>query len=379
MGRKKKKQSKPWCWYCNREFDDEKILIQHQKAKHFKCHICHKKLYTGPGLSIHCMQVHKDTIDKVPNSLPNRGNIEIEIYGMEGIPDADVKEHERQKGAGGDDDDEPAFKRAKSDSPATMAPTPPAAGPGMMPGMMPGMPRPPFGAVPGFPYGVAGPGQSGPATYSGQPTGPNGQPVRPMFPSAAGSSGAKPTFPAYGDDKKPVLIATTSATTKIIHPPEDISLEEHRARMPRYALQNITPNNGNGAPSPATISAAATTAAAAAGAPGAGMVAASAGPVMSSVHGAPVVAGAPMFMQAGMHPRHAMMGHPGAPPPQFAAAMGMHPHPAAMGGFGRPPMTNPGYGGGGYGPPRLPPPPPPPRWGGPPRGGYHGGGYRPNY
>lgn len=53
------------CWfctltlirYCNRDFDDEKILIQHQKAKHFKCHICHKKLYTGPGLAIHCMQV----------------------------------------------------------------------------------------------------------------------------------------------------------------------------------------------------------------------------------------------------------------------------------------------------------------------------------
>ena len=68
MGRKKKKQTKPWCWYCNREFDDEKILIQHQKAKHFKCHICHKKLYTGPGLSIHCMQVHKETIDKVRDS-----------------------------------------------------------------------------------------------------------------------------------------------------------------------------------------------------------------------------------------------------------------------------------------------------------------------
>ncbi|KAF4519455.1 hypothetical protein B566_EDAN009930 [Ephemera danica] len=83
--------------YCNREFDDEKILIQHQKAKHFKCHICHKKLYTGPGLSIHCMQVHKETIDKVPNSLPNRSNIEIEIYGMEGIPEDDIREHERQK------------------------------------------------------------------------------------------------------------------------------------------------------------------------------------------------------------------------------------------------------------------------------------------
>ncbi|KAK5885108.1 hypothetical protein CesoFtcFv8_018854 [Champsocephalus esox] len=56
MGRKKKKQMKPWCWYCNRDVDDEKILIQHQKAKHFKCHICHKKRYTGPGLAIHCMQ-----------------------------------------------------------------------------------------------------------------------------------------------------------------------------------------------------------------------------------------------------------------------------------------------------------------------------------
>jgi Zn finger protein HypA/HybF involved in hydrogenase expression len=57
MGRKKKKQTKPWCWYCNREFDDEKILLQHQKAKHFKCHQCHKKLYTGPGLQIHSIQV----------------------------------------------------------------------------------------------------------------------------------------------------------------------------------------------------------------------------------------------------------------------------------------------------------------------------------
>ncbi len=33
------------------------------------------------------MQVHKETLDKVPNSAPGRGNIEIEIYGMEGIPE----------------------------------------------------------------------------------------------------------------------------------------------------------------------------------------------------------------------------------------------------------------------------------------------------
>jgi hypothetical protein len=44
------------------------------------------------------MQVHKQTIDKVPNAQPNRSNIEIEIYGMEGIPDQDLKDHERQRG-----------------------------------------------------------------------------------------------------------------------------------------------------------------------------------------------------------------------------------------------------------------------------------------
>lgn len=107
--------------YCNREFDDEKILVQHQKAKHFKCHICHKKLYTGPGLSIHCMQVHKESIDKVPNSLPNRSNISIEIYGMEGIPPEDIREHEKQKNGGGggtrsdSEEDEPVHKKPKQE------------------------------------------------------------------------------------------------------------------------------------------------------------------------------------------------------------------------------------------------------------------------
>lgn len=48
-------------------------------------------------LFIILFQVHKEAIDKVPNSLPNRSNIEIEIYGMEGIPPEDMKEHEKQK------------------------------------------------------------------------------------------------------------------------------------------------------------------------------------------------------------------------------------------------------------------------------------------
>lgn len=97
MGRKKKKPVKPWCWYCNREFDDDKILVQHQRAKHFKCPICHKKLYSGPGLTVHCIQVHKETLDKIPEALPNRNSVDIDIYGMQGIPEEDVREHERQR------------------------------------------------------------------------------------------------------------------------------------------------------------------------------------------------------------------------------------------------------------------------------------------
>ena len=63
-------------------------------------------------LSLHCfnkikylfsVQVHKEKIDKVPNSLPNRNNTEIEIYGMEGIPEEDVKAHEKNKNKKGID------------------------------------------------------------------------------------------------------------------------------------------------------------------------------------------------------------------------------------------------------------------------------------
>lgn len=265
MGRKKKKASKPWCWYCNREFDDEKILIQHQKAKHFKCHICHKKLYTGPGLSIHCMQVHKEAIDKVPNSLPNRSNIEIEIYGMEGIPPDDLKEHEKQRsgvsGKGSDsDDDEPAAKK----KPPTTHGLPVASSSGVMPTQMgPGMPG--VSAVPPTMYPV-GPMMTPmpPPPYMPAPPGMVMGGMRPMFPAVSvPTSAPKPTFPAYssatisappttsmasgsgdgsegGGVRPPAanqcpLVTSTGAGSRIIHPPEDVSLEEIRARRPAYA------------------------------------------------------------------------------------------------------------------------------------------------
>ncbi|RHZ79621.1 hypothetical protein Glove_143g54 [Diversispora epigaea] len=94
MGKKKnKKVIRPWCWYCERDFEDEKVLIQHQKAKHFKCPHCNKKLNTAGGMVVHVAQVHKETIDTVPNAIKGRESVDVEIFGMEGIPQQDAMAH----------------------------------------------------------------------------------------------------------------------------------------------------------------------------------------------------------------------------------------------------------------------------------------------
>lgn len=36
---------------------------------------------------IYFFKVHKETIDKIPAALPGKDSVEIEVYGMEGIPD----------------------------------------------------------------------------------------------------------------------------------------------------------------------------------------------------------------------------------------------------------------------------------------------------
>jgi hypothetical protein len=57
--------ARPFCYYCKsydllavkladivigeRDFDDLKILISHQKAKHFKCERCGRRLNTAGG------------------------------------------------------------------------------------------------------------------------------------------------------------------------------------------------------------------------------------------------------------------------------------------------------------------------------------------
>lgn len=113
----------------------------------------------------------------------------------------------------------------------------------MMPGM-PGMPsgmQPPVSgasippARPLFPSAAAVSTAASTAVTST----PLGTDFKPITSVAGGSIGpVKPTFPAYsgaeaggstssnnlGGDQKVNLIATTGAATKIIHPPEDLSL-----------------------------------------------------------------------------------------------------------------------------------------------------------
>ena len=44
--------------YCERKFVDERVLVMHQKARHFKCDMCMKKLGSAIGLAVHQHQMH---------------------------------------------------------------------------------------------------------------------------------------------------------------------------------------------------------------------------------------------------------------------------------------------------------------------------------
>ncbi|TPX31747.1 hypothetical protein SeMB42_g07711 [Synchytrium endobioticum] len=235
MGKKKKNEIKPWCWYCDREFDDEKVLINHQKAKHLKCSICNKKLNTAGGLIIHTNQVHKESLTKVPNALPGRDDPNIEIFGMEGVPEPDMQAHlaeldaasgnpssKRPKVAVLDDDQIKAqlsHWRAAQDAfgmpnhSSTGAPFPntfPPSMPGMpvvgtppihfappypmmppphMPPMMPGGPMPPYGQPP-LPHMMSAPHMM----QFGMPPRP-GVPPMPFGMPQPGAIGAPPFLP----------------------------------------------------------------------------------------------------------------------------------------------------------------------------------------
>eukprot|EP00039_Didymoeca_costata_P019023 m.335938 g.335938 ORF g.335938 m.335938 type:complete len:301 (-) comp17714_c0_seq1:114-1016(-) len=299
MGRKKKKvDNTVFCWYCDRDFADEETCVQHQRAKHFKCPWCSKRLYTAPGLKIHAMQVHKEDITEVPNSLPGRESVDIEIFGMSGVPDDALQEWQARRGGSSKklktEATQPAPAPSNPVHPTLPAqpmgvPTqgmPPMPMPGMFPGPMPGMP--------GMPGMMRPPGFGGPFMGAGPPRGPMFPPMGGQFPPPASSammppphssglmppphsnsglmppnSGLMPppNFPSQppqqplqqplhqpsqpppqaGIPQVPPPIPTSAPTpvpaptqkddTKIVHPPDlNLSIEETRARLGRYRV-----------------------------------------------------------------------------------------------------------------------------------------------
>lgn len=85
------------CFFAGeRDFEDLKLLISHQKAKHFKCDRCGRRLNTAGGLSVHMNQVHKESLSSVENALPDRQGLDVEIFGMEGIPEEVIQRHNQR-------------------------------------------------------------------------------------------------------------------------------------------------------------------------------------------------------------------------------------------------------------------------------------------
>jgi len=250
MGRKKKKEAKPYCWYCGpeRSFDDENVLIQHQRSKHFKCHVCHKKLTTATALKTHVLFVHKEEVTKVPNAKDGRDEFEFDIIGMQGVPEGEEwleQSNKRPKTA--------AAQPAPAPTPTVVTyPGQPGYGYPQQGGFprpgMPGMPMNPYGAPPGYfpgqnPYGAPPP--------MGAPLFPvQGGPPRPGFPPGgappAGSPGAYPPqqtpvappgapVPPAG---QPAPGPAQGQKVYLVYDDEQVSMEERRAELPQYRFDD---------------------------------------------------------------------------------------------------------------------------------------------
>ncbi|XP_034681506.1 protein SUPPRESSOR OF FRI 4-like isoform X4 [Vitis riparia] len=222
MGKKKKRAAKVFCYYCEREFEDEKILVQHQKAKHFKCHVCNKKLSTASGMAIHVLQVHKETVSKVPNANPGRESTEIEIFGMQGIPDDILAAH-----YGEQDEDNPS-KLAKVEVPPTNVV-------GVMPPGSVGMGFPPqstFGAIPPI-YNSAVAVPPGWPVPRPQPWFPQ-HPAVPVPPAAPLGLAQRPLFPIQ--NVTPPLPSATLQPSFQTTPPGPLSSSPTPVSQPLFPV-----------------------------------------------------------------------------------------------------------------------------------------------
>lgn len=84
---------RPWCFYCERDFDDAAVLQTHQREMHFRCETCNRRLNTASGLAVHTQQVHKIQTTVIKNAIPGREDPGVELFGVLGIPEELVQAH----------------------------------------------------------------------------------------------------------------------------------------------------------------------------------------------------------------------------------------------------------------------------------------------
>ncbi|CAN8064898.1 unnamed protein product [Agarophyton chilense] len=93
MGRRKKRaapnaRERIFCYYCDRNFQQEQELLAHQKEKHLRCPFCTKRMLSIQSLLVHADQMHNTRVTSVPNSIPGRESVAVDVLGMTGIPDS---------------------------------------------------------------------------------------------------------------------------------------------------------------------------------------------------------------------------------------------------------------------------------------------------
>ncbi len=84
-----------WCYYRERDFDDQQVPQTHQREMHFHCDNCNRRLNTANVLAVHTQQVHKAQITQIRDAIDGRESSSMEIFGTVGIP-ADLAETHRQ-------------------------------------------------------------------------------------------------------------------------------------------------------------------------------------------------------------------------------------------------------------------------------------------
>ncbi|WWD20294.1 hypothetical protein CI109_104770 [Kwoniella shandongensis] len=240
MGKKKRAQIfvlKPWCWYCEREFEDDKVLLQHQKSKHFKCQLCPRKL-----------NVHKCDPEPLTNTLPGRDGYDIEIFGMEGVPTNALAEWKARKESEAgtaalasasvgkrprqsynvipEVDLQAALAQHKALMAARNNPAPP-------------MPFPPFNGAPPFPPPGPPPGFRPPFPPAGIPPFP---PVA-NSPIPVGSPGPGAAINTHPIHVRPPGTASPAQPVEVQPPKDGLMWPDVSASPPRYRYTSPTPQS----------------------------------------------------------------------------------------------------------------------------------------